>query len=109
MDQQQKGINMKALIRAAAVIVALSTPFAAFAQSNDQISRQEVHSQLVQVEHAGYQPGRKDLKYPANLQAADARLGNNTPDSVGGVPNETSFSHAGTPHSLAGNSMYTHR
>jgi len=102
---------MNSIVRTVAVIVALSTPLASFAQSNDQITRQEVHSQLVQVGHAGYQPGRKDVKYPTDLQTADARIsdGYSNTNSVGGIHNETSLSNSGAPHSLDANSMYSHR
>ncbi|BAN23244.1 putative uncharacterized protein [Caballeronia insecticola] len=52
----------------------MSTPLAAFAQSSLPASRAEVRAELVQLEKAGYSPAAEDASYPANLQAAEARV-----------------------------------
>jgi hypothetical protein len=67
-----------------------------FAQSNAPVTRAEVKAQLVQLEKAGYQPGRNDPYYPADIQAAEARVSaqNGASNSFGGVSDGTSASGA---------------
>jgi hypothetical protein len=67
---------MKSLIKAVAIAAVLAAPVAAFAQSNDQpMTRAEVRNQLIQLEQAGYNPGASnDPNYPADIQAAEARV-----------------------------------
>jgi FlaG/FlaF family flagellin (archaellin) len=80
---------MNKLIGMAAVALAFAAPVASFAQSNQPVTRAEVRSQIVQLEKAGYNPGFvSDSKYPADLQAAQARVNaqNGTAQSAyGGV------------------------
>lgn len=65
---------MKTLISAVVVAAALVAPVASFAQSNQPLTRADVRSQLVQLEKAGYNPIGDHVDYPANLQAAQARV-----------------------------------
>ncbi|MFL9984435.1 DUF4148 domain-containing protein [Paraburkholderia sediminicola] len=65
---------MKTLISAIVVAAALVAPVASFAQSNQPVTRAEVRAQLVQLEKAGYNPIGDHVDYPANLQAAQARV-----------------------------------
>ncbi|MFM0737355.1 DUF4148 domain-containing protein [Paraburkholderia xenovorans] len=65
---------MKTLISAVVVAAALAAPVASFAQSNQPVTRAEVRAQLVQLEQAGYNPLGDHTDYPANLQAAQARV-----------------------------------
>lgn len=65
---------MKSLISAVVVAAALVAPVASFAQSNQPLTRADVRSQLVQLEKAGYNPIGDHVDYPANLQAAQARV-----------------------------------
>jgi Domain of unknown function (DUF4148) len=65
---------MKALISAVVVAAALVAPVASFAQSNQPLTRADVRAQLVQLEKAGYDPIGEHVDYPANLQAAQARV-----------------------------------
>jgi hypothetical protein len=65
---------MKTLISAVVVAAALVAPVASFAQSNQPVTRAEVRAQLAQLEKAGYNPGGDRTNYPANLQAAQARV-----------------------------------
>jgi len=58
---------MKSLVSAVAAAVALSASFGAFAQST-------VREELVQLENAGYKPGQSSPHYPADIQAAQARV-----------------------------------
>lgn len=64
---------MNALIKQVALAVALVAPVAAFAQSNQPLTRAEVRADLVRVVQAGYNPLDR-LHYPENIQAAEQRL-----------------------------------
>ena len=61
---------VQSLIVAAVVIV----PAVSFAQSNGPVTRADVRAQLVQLEKAGYNPAGDQINYPANIQAAQARV-----------------------------------
>lgn len=65
---------MKSLIQAVVIAAALAAPVASFAQSNQPVTRAQVRSELIQLEQAGYQPGRADPYYPADIQAAQAHV-----------------------------------
>ena len=83
---------MKSLFQTVVVAAALAAPVAAFAQSDQPVTRAEVRAQLVQAEQAGYYPGDGDQNaYPAQIQAADARIAaQNGATDVGGVANGSS-------------------
>jgi hypothetical protein len=65
---------MKTLISAVAIAAALAAPVASFAQANQPVTRAEVRAQLIQLEKAGYNPIASDVDYPADIQAAEARV-----------------------------------
>jgi hypothetical protein len=66
---------MKSLIKAVALALVLAAPVASFAQSNQPLTRAQVREQLIQLEKAGYNPATaNDYDYPANIQAAEARV-----------------------------------
>jgi hypothetical protein len=65
---------MKTLISAVVVAAALVVPVASFAQSNQPVTRAQVRAELVQLEKAGYNPASDQATYPANIQAAQARV-----------------------------------
>ncbi|MGF6973681.1 hypothetical protein QFZ94_002108 [Paraburkholderia sp. JPY465] len=68
---------MNTIPKAIALLVCVSVPAVSFAQtSNDPTTRAQVRAQLVQLEHAGYKPSK--LHYPADIQAAEARVGART-------------------------------
>ncbi|BAX61654.1 DUF4148 domain-containing protein [Burkholderia stabilis] len=69
---------MKSLVTAVVAAVALSASFGAFAQST--VTRAQVRDELVQLEAAGYKPSQSSPYYPADIQAAQARVhaANNT-------------------------------
>ena len=96
---------MKTLIYAALVAGALAAPAFSFAQdATAPMTRAEVQADLVRVEQAGYRPNINDVHYPADIQAADARLAaqdatTQSDTSVGGV--DIGSSQAGTPTNLA--------
>ena len=66
---------MKSLIEAVVIAALITAPLAAFAQSNQPVTRAQVRAELVQLEKAGYNPATADAyNYPANIQAAEARV-----------------------------------
>lgn len=67
---------MKSLIKAVAIAAVLAAPVVSFAQESQQpITRAEVRSDLIQMEHAGYNPATSnDSNYPADAQAAEQRV-----------------------------------
>lgn len=103
---------MKALIKAVLIASALSAPAFAFAQAtNAPVTRAEVQADLVRVEQAGYRPAAKDLSYPNDIQAAEAKVAaqQQTPEAaqVGGVT--AGSSQAGGRLALNGvQSVFTH-
>lgn len=64
----------KSIVPAIVIASALAVPALAQAQSNGPITRAEVRAQLVQLERAGYNPASDHTTYPANIQAAQARV-----------------------------------
>jgi hypothetical protein len=81
---------MKSLIQAVVVAAVLAAPVAVFAQSNQPVTRAQVREQLVQLEKAGYNPATADAAdYPADLQAAEARVAAQN-SAVGGVASGSS-------------------
>ncbi|HTI16562.1 MAG TPA: DUF4148 domain-containing protein [Trinickia sp.] len=74
--------TLTALIIAAS---AISAPALSFAQSNGPLTRAEVRAELVRLEQAGYNPSQgSDSTYPADIQAAEAKVAAAAQD-VGGV------------------------
>lgn len=66
---------MKSLIQAVALAAVIAAPVAAFAQSEQPITRAEVKAEVKQLEQAGYNPATAyDAQYPADIQAAEARV-----------------------------------
>lgn len=93
---------MKALLNVVLVSCALAAPALSFAQSVDQpVTRAQVRADLVQFEMAGYRPVASDAQYPADIQAAEAKVlagRTGTYASVGGV-SMNGTSQAGAPAS----------
>ncbi|OXI43694.1 DUF4148 domain-containing protein [Burkholderia aenigmatica] len=63
---------MNPLIRTIALAAAFAAPVAALAQANSPLTRAEVHSEVVALKKAGFQPS--DWFYPASIQAAEAKI-----------------------------------
>jgi hypothetical protein len=96
-------MTIKSVVSAAALASFLAGPAVAFAQqSNGPVTRAQVRAQLVQLEKAGYVPGSVSVYYPADIQAAEARVAaqNDTSSGVGGVVSGSSAS--GAPASVVG-------
>jgi hypothetical protein len=88
---------MKSLIQAVVVAAALAAPVAVFAQDNAPVTRAQVRAELVQLEQTGWRPGGADPQYPADIQAAEAKVAaQNGATGVGGVA-DSSSSDAGRP------------
>jgi hypothetical protein len=102
---------MKSLICAVFATAVLAAPTLSFAQAgNAPVTRAEVKADLVRVEQAGYRPAGNDLNYPADIQAAEARV--HTPStadtSYGGVPNGTAFGSKAPVAELQSQALYAH-
>ncbi|WP_322029286.1 DUF4148 domain-containing protein [Paraburkholderia sp. J76] len=81
---------MKSLVKAVVIAAALAAPVAVFAQSNQPVTRAQVRADMIQVEKAGFNPARSNpYEYPANAQAAEARVAAQN-SAVGGVNNGSS-------------------
>ena len=66
---------MKSLLYTAIAASILAIPVVSFAQqSNAPVTRAQVRAELIQIEQAGYTPGRRDPNYPEDIQAAQARV-----------------------------------
>ncbi|WP_179404992.1 DUF4148 domain-containing protein [Burkholderia guangdongensis] len=85
---------MKSLINAVAVALIVAAPAASFAQSNQPLTRAEVRAELAQVEKAGYNPNDW-MNYPANIQAAQAKVAAAQNDTTGYGKNAAAKSEAG--------------
>ena len=58
-----------------AVATALAFPIASHAQeTTSPVTRAQVRAELVQLEKAGYLPGKNDPHYPDDIQAAEAKV-----------------------------------
>jgi Domain of unknown function (DUF4148) len=106
---------MNASIKAITTTIALVVPAISFAQpSNGPLTRAQVREQLIQLERAGYKPARRDNMYPADIQAAEARISaqqsgatRGVSTSVGGTPSGASQSGYRAP-STDWNALYSH-
>jgi hypothetical protein len=66
---------MKTLIQAVVLTAVIAAPVASFAQSEQPITRAEVKAEVQQLEQNGYNPAvAVDAQYPADIQAAEARV-----------------------------------
>jgi hypothetical protein len=104
--QSLEVVIMKSLIKAVAVAVVLAAPVVSFAQTSQPVTRAQVRAELVQLEKAGYNPARssRDPYYPADIQAAEARVAaeNGSTSGVGGAVNGSSESGAVAAPALGG-------
>jgi uncharacterized protein YjaZ len=86
------------IMKLATVIIAaaLAIPATASFAQNQPLTRAEVKAQLVQAEQAGYNPNADNITYPAQIQAADAKIAaQNGQNSYGGVADTSSASGRG--------------
>ncbi|KFX67194.1 DUF4148 domain-containing protein [Paraburkholderia fungorum] len=102
---------MKSLIEAVVVAAALAAPVAVFAQSSQPVTRAQVRAELIQLEKAGYDPSaRNDATYPAEIQAAEAKVAaqNGAANSYGGVVSGSSEAGRPAVSKADWNAMYNH-
>lgn len=85
---------MKSFAIAVAAASALCVPLAAFSQTDATLTRAQVRAELEQLERVGYDPATGDNpNYPADIQAAEARLQmQNGATAYGGVMSGSSGS-----------------
>lgn len=90
---------MKSLIKAVALVVVLAAPVVALAQSDQQpLTRAQVKAQLKQLEDAGYNPAvATDATYPADIQAAEARVAAQNATGYGSPAGGTSQTGSDAP------------
>ncbi|GAB6850694.1 DUF4148 domain-containing protein [Paraburkholderia kururiensis] len=62
------------LVQSLIVAAVVAVPAVSFAQSSQPLTRAQVRAELVQLEKAGYNPAGDYTQYPANIQAAEARV-----------------------------------
>ena len=79
---------MKPILSTLVATAALCVTTLSLAQASQApVTRAQVKADLIQVENAGYHPGRKESNYPVGIQAAEAKIHAQQPDdkSYGGV------------------------
>ncbi|SIO42279.1 DUF4148 domain-containing protein [Paraburkholderia phenazinium] len=65
---------MKSLMQAIVVAGVFAIPVASFAQSNGPLTRAQVRAESVELEQTGWRPGQGRTTYPAEIQAAEAKV-----------------------------------
>jgi hypothetical protein len=88
---------MKTLIGLTLAISAIAAPALSFAQSAEApITRAQVRAELVRLEQAGYSPSASDdANYPADIQAAEAKVAAQDAQRVAANPaNDSTGSNA---------------
>jgi hypothetical protein len=66
---------MKSLICKLLAAAVVATPIVSLAQADGPKTRAQVRAELIELEKAGYTPsGGEDTNYPADIQAAEARV-----------------------------------
>jgi Domain of unknown function (DUF4148) len=99
LDSHQEIHIMKTLARLTLVLCAIAAPTLSFAQSNQApLTRAQVRADLARLEQAGYDPGAVSVNYPADLEAAEAKIAaqkQHATGAVGGIA-EAGTSAAGT-------------
>ncbi|MFP3243416.1 MAG: DUF4148 domain-containing protein [Paraburkholderia sp.] len=102
---------MKLLLKILSVVITLTITAVSFSQTAEPLTREEVRAQLVELENAWYHPNRRDPHYPADIQAAEARVVQSestaqpSTTGVGGANDVASESGRG-PSSVGTRSIY---
>jgi len=66
--------RFKSIVPAIAIAAVLAAPAFAQAREDGPATRAQVRAELVQLERAGYKPMADQATYPAEIQAAEARV-----------------------------------
>jgi hypothetical protein len=108
--QSLEVVIMKSLIQTVVVAAALAAPVAVFAQANQPVTRAQVRAELIQLEKAGYNPAQaEDPNYPADIQAAEAKMAaNHAATGVGGVASGSSDAGHPIVSKADWDAMYNH-
>lgn len=93
---------MKSSIYAVLAVSVLAAPITSFAQQNGPITREQVRAELVQLEQAGYDANANDSTYPANLQAALARVAVQNQMQAQAAPQNSEYGTSSSGTSQAG-------
>lgn len=82
---------MKSLVCLALASGALASTVVGFAQSTAPVTPAQVHAELIRLEQAGYHVGDGDeTTYPAQIQAAEAKIAAQDSQLAGGNPAQDS-------------------
>jgi len=73
-NQHSEVIMFKSIVPAIAIAAVLAVPGFAQAREDGPVTRAQVRAELVQLERAGYNPAADQTTYPAQIQAAQARV-----------------------------------
>jgi hypothetical protein len=104
-------MNIKSLVSAVALASALAAPAVSFAQqSNGPVTRAQVRAELAQLEKAGYHVGDGHTTYPAEIQAAEAKVAaqSGAASGYGGVVSGSSEAGHPAVSKADWNAMYSH-
>ena len=107
-------MKTRTLIQAAAVAAFAIAPALSFAQNVDTQqapkTRAEVRAELIQLEQAGYNPAEmNDANYPADIQAAEARVAQQNALAQQQGATDTGYGPATAGTTQSGPARATHR
>ncbi|WP_244103995.1 DUF4148 domain-containing protein [Burkholderia gladioli] len=90
---------MRFPIRAARAASLLAACLACYSQAGHaQTSRAQVRAELVRIEQAGFDPLREPLEFPADIQAAEARLAAGGATALAATPALPALANAAGGH-----------
>ena len=95
---------MKRLVLAAVAALALA-PLVSQAQTDQPVTRASVRADLAQLEQAGYSPAARDPFYPADIQAAEARVHGDNAGAAGAYGASAEGSSVSGPAAAAANAQ----
>jgi len=101
---------MKGSLKAIVIATTLAAPIIAFAQAATPLTRAQVQAQLSALRSVGYDPANVSNNYPADIQAAEAKLADRqAASSMGSDVGGSSASGYRPPVSrLKSDSTYSH-
>jgi len=102
------------LVQSLVIAAVVAIPAVSFAQSAQPLTRAQVRAELVQLQKAGYNPASDQTQYPANIEAAEARISaqNSVAATSYGAPMDATSASGSHPRQaeIAGlGSIYAHR
>ena len=100
----------KSLMQAIVIAAVATAPVVSFAQENAPVTRAQVKSEIAELEGSGYSPVGSNIDYPAQLQAAETRVGKKTASAditaYGGAVAGASAVGSRRPASARANPLY---